>query len=478
MHARRSPPPSLRATLLNALGIAAALLLLLAPAWWNGYPLLQYDTGGYLARYYEGYLVEARSTVFGLYLHLGEGLHFWPNLALQAALTVWILALVLRVLRPAADATRRTVPLLAVVAALTIATGLPWLVGLLLTDIFAGLAVLALHLLCFHAPALRPLERAGLVLTIAFAAASHGASLALLLALLAAAALANLVLRAVVPWRSLLQGLGAIALGAAMLLAANFALSGRLAWTPGGYELAFGRMLQDGIVGRYLKEHCPRPGLRLCAHRDELPATADAFFWDSDLFNALGRFEGLGPEMRAIVLASLAAYPAMQIEKALASTAAQLTLVATGAGVHDALPHTYGIVERFLPGEVPAMRAARQQRGKLSFDAINRIHVPAALIASVAILALLPRLRRRDPADRQQAETDSGRGRPDALATLAATVTLATLGNAAILGILSGPHDRYGARLAWLPVLVAILWAIERLARRQPGAAASSQSSA
>ena len=52
------------------------LAVLLAPAWWNGYPLLQYDTGGYLARWYEGYLVPSRSTVFGLFLHLGEGLHF------------------------------------------------------------------------------------------------------------------------------------------------------------------------------------------------------------------------------------------------------------------------------------------------------------------------------------------------------------------------------------------------------------------
>ena len=48
-------------------------LMLLAPALWNGYPLLQWDTGGYLARWYEGYLVPSRSTVFGLYLHFGEG---------------------------------------------------------------------------------------------------------------------------------------------------------------------------------------------------------------------------------------------------------------------------------------------------------------------------------------------------------------------------------------------------------------------
>ena len=72
-------------------------LMLLAPALWNGYPLLQSDTGGYLARWYEGYLVPSRSTVFGLYLHFGEGSYFWINLGIQALATMWILQLTLRV---------------------------------------------------------------------------------------------------------------------------------------------------------------------------------------------------------------------------------------------------------------------------------------------------------------------------------------------------------------------------------------------
>jgi len=73
-------------------------LMLLAPALWNGYPLLQWDTGGYLARWYEGYLVPSRSAAFGLYLHFGEDSGFWINLGIQALATLWILQLTLRVL--------------------------------------------------------------------------------------------------------------------------------------------------------------------------------------------------------------------------------------------------------------------------------------------------------------------------------------------------------------------------------------------
>ena len=71
-------------------------LLLQAPALWNGFPLLQYDTGGYLARWYEGTLVPSRAVVYGLMLNAGAPAAFWPVVAAQAALTVWIIALVLR----------------------------------------------------------------------------------------------------------------------------------------------------------------------------------------------------------------------------------------------------------------------------------------------------------------------------------------------------------------------------------------------
>jgi hypothetical protein len=58
-----------------ALNLAAVLVLLL-PAFWNGFPLLEYDTGGYLARWFEGTLVPSRSTTYGLFLAAGWPLDF------------------------------------------------------------------------------------------------------------------------------------------------------------------------------------------------------------------------------------------------------------------------------------------------------------------------------------------------------------------------------------------------------------------
>ncbi len=417
---------------------AAAVLLLLAPAMWNGFPFLQFDSGGYLARWYEGYLVPSRSTVYGLFAVAGWPLDFWPEMLVQAVIAVWIIYLVLRVHGFA----ERPLALFGTVAALAATTSLPWIAGILLTDIFAGTAVLALYLLLFTPAALSRRETAGLVLLVGFSAATHSATLAVLMAIVAAAGLARLYRRDLLPLPALGRGAGAVTLGVAMLLGANFALSGQFAWTPGGYGIVFARMMQDGIVARYLEEHCPDARLKLCPYRHKLPRTADEFLWSQGPFNELGRFAGLGDEMRTIVLESLAEYPGAQIETAVAASAKQLVKVESGEGVLTTIWHTYGIIERYMPTVVPAMRAARQQHGEVSFKALNEIQVPVALIS---MLLLLPVIML------------GGRGEYADLRLLAATVAVALLANAVVCGALSNPHSRYGARLAWIATFAVAL---------------------
>ncbi|MDP3077025.1 hypothetical protein [Bradyrhizobium sp.] len=421
-------------------------LMLVLPALWNGYPLLQYDTGGYLARWYEGYLVPSRSTVFGLYLHFGQGSRFWINLGIQALATLWILQLALRVfglLRPWR--------LMAISLALTLTTALPWLASTLLTDILTGLSVLALFILVVHGRQISGVEKCSLFAFTAFAASTHSATLAVLLGLCCAGWIARPFLRGRIAVSGLLQGSLTLVAGAAMLLSANLALSGQLAWTPGGYGVAFGRMLQDGIVKRYLDDHCPQQQLKLCPYRNALPATADRFLWGSSVFDDLGRFKGLNDEMGLIVRRSLVEYPLRQAEAAIVATAQQLVLVGTGEGTNGLIGHTYGIMERYLPAQLNSMRAAYQQHRDIDFDAINRLHVPVALASMLAVVAIFA--------------IAVWRRRLDDLTLLAATVTLALLGNAFVCGVISGPHDRYGARLAWVASLVALIALVRHFTR-------------
>jgi hypothetical protein len=422
--------------------------ILLAPAIWNRFPLLQYDTGGYLARWFEGYLVPSRPGAYGLLLAATAALEFWPVLVLQAAVTIGVLALLFKEF----ELGDRPWLLLATMAMLSAGTALPWLTSILLTDIFAGLAVLALHLIVFGRH-LRAGQQWGLVVLVAFAAATHSATLVLIVVLTGAIFVVAVIGGSVISAAAARRAATALALGVTMTLTANFIVSGRFAFTPGGYGILFGRMLQDGIASRYLDDHCPDPALKLCPFRHELPRNADAFLWGESVFNRLGRFDGLGDEMRAIVLGSLRDYPRLQAETAIVATAAQLVKVGGGEGVIDRMWHTYGIMQRHTPAVMPSVRAARQQHGEIDFTGINRIQVPIAL-GSMALLPLL---------------LLAGLKWPELapLGRLSATVMLALLINAFVCGALSNPHDRYGARLVW-PAPFAILLVPLSIRARSP----------
>jgi hypothetical protein len=422
----------LRHRALWTLAVILSLALLIAPALWNGFALLHWDSGGYLARWYEGTLEASRAVVYSLILTASVPLSFWPVLLLQAAATLWLVALTLR----AHGLGKRPLLLLGIIAALSVATALPWLTAILLTDIFAGLGVLALYLLLLRADALSRGERLGLIALIALSTATHNATLAVLLGLLAAAAVLWLIDRRRMPLVRLARGLLALALGAVLLLSADFIVAKRLAWTPGGFTFLFGRMLQDGIVKKYLDQDCPDPALQLCAYKDQLPNNTDMWFWGSDLFDKFDRFAGLSKEMEKIALDSVIEYPALQARTAIVATAEQLIAVHTGDGVLATLWHTYAIMEKYTPQLVPAMRAARQQQSELLFTAVNALQYPLALIA-MALLPVIVGLAWRKTI-------------PAAIGELAATVTLALLGNPFVCGALSNPNDRYGARMVWL----------------------------
>ena len=264
-----------------------------------------------------------------------------------------------------------------------------------------------------------------------------------MLALTAVAAIVARIGRARIAPARLARAALALVIGAGLVFAADFLVAGKLVWTPGGPALSFGRMLQDGIVTKYLDDHCPDPALRLCPYKDKLPNDADDFFWGGGVFDTLGRFDGLNDEMRRIAFASVADYPLLQLNSALEETGTQLLRVETGAGVVNWIWDTYETIKTVAPEAVPAMQAARQQRSGIDFTDINRLQVPLAYLA----MALLPvitfvGLRRKRFAD---------------IGELATSVALAILANAAVFGTLATAHHRYGARIVWLAPLAALI---------------------
>lgn len=415
-------------------------LLLLAPALWNGFPLIYPDTGGYLMRPLSGTLEMGRSALYGAFLLAGASLWFWPNVLAQALAAVWLIALILR----AHGLGNRPGLTLAMVLLLALTTSLPFFASQLMPDIFFPLAVLAIYLLAFHARALAGWERGALCGLIVFALASHMALLGLALGLLAVFLLLS-AFRFGLPKPHMTLAAIAIAFGLLMAPLSNLMIAGKFAFTPGGSSFLFNRLVEDGIVSRYLDARCPDPGLRLCAYKNDISRGYDDWLWANDTpFWKLGGWQDYSDEERRIILATLMSDPLAHLATAASATFGQFvsfsTEVATGREDNS---HTIETFERRLPRLYPALKAARQQTTRLDVSPLNVIHVPVAALSMLALAAALMWRRRigLDPAQ----------------SAFAATILLALLINAAVCGIFSHPADRYQSRLAPLAPLALIV---------------------
>lgn len=421
------------------------MMALLAPALWNGAPLVFSDTGGYFTRPIDGELLMGRSAFYGWLLYLSIPDAFWPVIVAQAAAVTWIVVLALR----CHGLGGRPWLALSLTTALSLLTSLPWFAAQLMPDILFPAAVLALHLLAFRPTQLNAAERLGLSVLIAVAIASHMAVLALCLGVLASLWLLSFMTSLGLPPLRLRHAGIAVAGGVVLCLLSNLAIAGSFSFTPGGSSFLFGRLIEDGIAQRYLKKRCPDPRLRVCAYVDVLPDNADDWLWKNDTpFYVLGGAEGFGSEARRIVIGSVKMYPLAHAAAAVTATLEQFFSFRTEISTKDNDP-TLDAIRDHTPQLLPAFMQARQQTRPFDIAPLNALHVPVGALAIAGLAAMLVWRHRLKLA-------------PE-IAALCITVLVALTVNAAICGVFSHPVDRYQSRLMPLaPFAVALVLTLRR----------------
>ena len=429
-----------------------AALLLIWPAFWNGYPLVFADTGTYLGQALLHYLGWDRPPFYSLFLLVTHWqVSLWPPILAQGLLMAHLLGLVLRAL---GRSEHIALPLTA--ALLAVLTPLPWFVAQLMPDFFTGVMVLSLWLLGFRLAVLSIGERIYVLVLAMFSVAVHHSHLPLALGV---AAVGGLLLAGRRGWRqawrpALRMAVPAL-VAAVALVGVNAIGRGKPSLSPFGMVFLATRVIYDGPGMAVAREQCPAVGWRLCDVLDRLPGWHNGFLWndDSPLQDGLGGAEAWAPEARDIVLATLRARPRAVLQAALANTLEQLGLFSVGDGL-EAWPPPHGpqpLVARFFPNELRELTGSRQQMGLLVGNARQFVplHLATVLLGTGALLGLLALRWQRLPAP---------------TTALAVLVLVATLANAGIAGALSGPAGRYQARIIWLlPFVSGVLVAGLRL---------------
>jgi hypothetical protein len=421
-----------------AVASAAMIVVLLLPAIWNGFPLIFPDTGGYLERPILGTLQEGRSTLYGLFLYTGIPFAFWPNVIVQAALTVWLIVLTMRGL----GLGDRPWLALAIVMMLCLGTSLPWFAGQLMPDILFAAATLSIYLLAFHITSRS--EAMGLAAVIALAIPSHMAAAGLCVVAIASLWLLSRQPRLGLPKPRLTVAAAAVVTGILLCPVSNYAITGQFAFTPGGTGFLFGRLVDDGIIARYLDERCPDPALRLCAFKDGVPEEVDDWLWghDSPLYK-LGGWEAHKQEQQDIIRETIRRYPIAHATAAIAATLEQFVAFDTEVSIEDNEP-AIDTFAKHLPQLFDRLMSARQQTQKFDITLLNYVHVPVAALAMIGVLGALVFRRRLRLTPQYTA--------------LCFTVLIALTANAAVCGVFSHAVDRYGSRIALLaPLAIALL---------------------
>lgn len=445
--------PAQQRAVWHVLAFAAIVFLLLLPAIWNGYPLIYFDSEDYVEISFTWQPIIYRIMTYGAFVSIARPFcSLWAVVIVQSLMMAWVLheAVVAFVSR------WRCRTFLALGAAMALLTGLGVVTSEVMADMFAGLAILGMAVLAFG-DALPIWRRLPLLPLVVVAIAVHMTHVAvacgLILVLVAMAVAARFLRR--MPRPRLILPLLAASLGTLAVPVTHWAATGEFFFTKSGHVLQLALFVQNGLAKQYLDVVCPQGAqLKLCAHKDELPFTADEFLWGDSSFDDMGGWKAMHDEADTIIAGTMRLFPADVAQAMLENTWTQLNLVADG---EDLVPMTWHFVKTELkhyPGEFRRFRYAHQQRRfGIDFDTLNEIHVPIAEAAEIAMLGLLVAAWRRR----------------DRLATgLMIVVTLAILGNAFVCGALSNPHDRYQNRVVWLALFAAGIGAV-RLDQRMAG---------
>lgn len=422
--------------------VIAVSIVMIIPSFWNGYPLIYFDTEDYVEISFTWQPILWRIMTYAVFCLIAQPFeHLWAVVVVQGGIVAWMLHEAVFAFLPRWRG-RIYIALGVVLAGLT---GLPIVTSEVLADVFAGLAILGIATLSLGAP-LPPARRVVLIALTALSIGVHMAHVAVaagLIIVLLVLAIASFKIKLFQRPR-LIAPLIAVVLGTAWVPATHWWATGKAYFSEAGHVLQLALFVQDGLVKQYLDVACPEGvQLKLCAHKDELPETADEFLWGNSPFDDVGGWRGMHDEADAVLVGTMKRFPLEVAQAMMKNTWTQLNLIADG---EDLVPMTWHFVKTEIqryPRDFRRFHFAQQQRAQgIDFSPVNQIHVPVAVGAELSVFGFLVlALKRRDKV----------------LSSLIIVFILAFIGNAFVCGALSNPHDRYQNRIVWLALFTAVV---------------------
>lgn len=420
------------------ISVLVCTALLLLPAVYNHYPLMDPDAGTYIASGFKPETPFDRPITYGLLLRLFSlnGLSLWLAVAAQAFIVSWLIG---RVLNLFFSPARLPVINVLVMLFLSQCTSLPWLVSMIHPDIFTSIACLCIVLLFAG-------DRNKVLLYVLFwiAVAVHMlhpllfAGLLLVLFLCKRLYMQRLWFRDV---RNKTIILIALSLSGIAVMGSALSKSKHVFFT--------GTLVEKGVLQLYLKEQCANKNYQICAYKDQLPATSDEFVWvNSSPLYKVGDWAGSKKEFSEIDrdVMTTPRYLWLYIKTSVAQFGRQALSFDIGTGTFSFKTgsNVNEQMRLYMPGELAQFNTDFQNNTDLParLKWVNIIlRTIVAISCAILIYFLLFRWKKLLPA----------------LRTVVFILVTGVIINCADFAALSVVVGRYGAKMIWLLPFCALL---------------------
>jgi hypothetical protein len=348
---------------------------------------------------------------------------------------------------------------IALFAALSAFSTLPWFSGQLMPDIFTSLIILLFFVVVYgnEPPGRRELWTTGGILT--FAIATHLSHVPLYALLLGAFVVRAAVGGEPAPWRRLIHATVPLVVAAFVVMTPNFLLYREPVLSRSSHLFYLAHLINDGLAQRFLDRVCPTERYFLCADRLTLRPDMDWFLWAPDgpgqRYDSQWRLgdAAFRREVGAIIAGTVRQELPAVVGLSLRAAAIQLVTFGAHRGEHYFSRSVHAAMERIRVR--PSYLASRQVQGTLPLEVVTVVQYAGVAVGLLLLLGCLTQLR--GPAERS-------------LRLLIATACAGVALNALVVGSLALVANRYQRRVVWLIPLLGMVAAVQVFARRRASA--------
>jgi hypothetical protein len=332
---------------------------------------------------------------------------------------------------------------------LTAFTAVAWFSSQIMTDVFTPLLLLSLALLLVDRGR-GIVEMIFLLLVLFFSCLVHYSHFLLAASIVGAVAFFKLIKRfsfkEINAKRIILSG-SVVLIAIIFIPVYNFYNEGSFYLSKGGGLLFSSKLVETGLLKKYLDAHCVDDPSPLCAHKDSLPVWAPPFLYgDQSAINIMG-MDKANEECNRLNRKIVESYPLTLLLLSIKGGAINLFRLDAGTGIHPYDEHSapYGPIRDSDPTEFPQWVTSMQQGNQLHFELLTILQ---RIFVYVSLLILLYNLCSKLLVK----EWDSS------LVSFAQVIIVALILNAFITGALASEHDdRYQSRIAWLVPLIVLI---------------------